>query len=69
MAQIHSINSGSVRREKVKQVNRISTNSNLTQKRADIQQDGDNYDSLKYIYIETKILDYLIQRFQYLKIS
>ena len=69
MAQIHSINRGSVRHEKIKQVNRISANSNLTWKRADIQQNEDNYDSLKYMYIDSRILNYLTQRFQYLKIS
>ena len=69
MAQIHSINSGSVRHEKIKKVNRISANSNLTWKRADIQQNEDNYDSLKYMYIDSRILNYLTQRFQYLKIS
>ena len=69
MAQIHSINSGSVRHKKIKQVNRISANSNLTWKRADIQQNEDNYDSLKYMYIDSRILNYLTQRFQYLKIS
>lgn len=47
MAQMRPGYFGSVRYEKVKQVDWISKNCDLTCKRADIQQKGDHIDGLK----------------------